>query len=505
VTRAHRQLVLLTAVLALAGIALGCAKSKRVMLGNLPPETSLFVQGAVDTVNHRIHVYWFGTDPDGEVVAYAFRWVYPPPSSQNPKWDTLACALPGRCTDSLFTLQTGDSDVVSPRFEIYAIDNQGAPDPTPAEQTFLLSNQGPTVIFTNPLSSRDTTYGSVTASWAVNDPDGGGPGQYFRVWLDGNEASYDSTSEFSFTVPTSRFLTGGTYVSGPRTLFVQAVDDGGRSGTTSEFTWYVRAPAATLLPDHRGKLLIIDDIPSNGNNNGVFDAFYLAALTGTLGDDEYSVLRPQFNPGIFRSASDFAQTLRQFKAVLWYRGQEVTASTLLQTYQGSLAAYLDHGGSLYIDGAYLIQGLHSPGWLREDFLSHLGSNRFIYSFNTAKSDSTAGWGYFGGARNGSFFRSSAYGDTLRSFIATPVIRDSSGSARGFAVRDTNYVALWAMKNQLLPVNPDFELAIGVTVPQPGGGRLVFLTMPLRGGAPIQAANLLKRMLFGYGTTPGVVQ
>jgi len=505
VTRLRRLVVLLAMVLAIAGIVMGCAKSKTVMLGNLPPETTLFIQNAqVDTTNHRIHVYWFGSDADGEVVAYGFRWVYPPPASQNPRWDTLYCSLPGRCTDSLFTMQTGDSDVVSPKFEIFAIDNQGAADPTPAEQTFLLSNQGPLVVFTNPLGDRDTTYGSVTASWAVNDPDGGGPGQYFRVWLDGNEAAYDSTSDFSFTVPTYRFLQGNTYLSGPRTLSVQAVDDGGHSGPASTFTWYVRAPAATLLPDNRGKLLIIDDVPSNGNNNSVFDAFYLGALTGFMTADEYSVLRPQHNPGMFRSARDFAQTLRQFKAVLWYRGQETTVSTLLQTYQDSLAAYLDHGGNLYLDGAYLIQGLRSPGSLTQAFLDHLGSDRFYYSFNSVRGDSTAGWGCFGGSRNGSFLRSSAYADTMRSLIASPVLRDSSGSVRGFAVRDTHDVALWALKNQLLPANPDFEIPIGVTVPR-GGGRVVLISIPIRGGQPTQATNLLRRMLFGGGTVPGLVQ
>ena len=48
------------------------------------------------------------------------------------------------------------------------------------------------VSFTNPLGSRDSTYGSATVSWEVTDPDGGGPGLHYRIWLDGNQADYVS-------------------------------------------------------------------------------------------------------------------------------------------------------------------------------------------------------------------------------------------------------------------------------------------------------------------------
>ena len=46
----------LGAGLALALVA-GCAKKKILAVENLPPETTLFVQGALDTVNHVVHLY----------------------------------------------------------------------------------------------------------------------------------------------------------------------------------------------------------------------------------------------------------------------------------------------------------------------------------------------------------------------------------------------------------------------------------------------------------------
>jgi hypothetical protein len=44
-------------------------------------------------------------------------------------------------------------------------------------------------------------HASLTISWDTNDPDGGGAGLRYRIWLDGNEANYDSTTLNTFTVP----------------------------------------------------------------------------------------------------------------------------------------------------------------------------------------------------------------------------------------------------------------------------------------------------------------
>jgi len=504
-------------VVAVQGSA-GCSPKKKILFGNLPPETSVFLQGPIDSVNHRVHIYWFGSDVDGRVIAYRMRFVYPVPSPQNPQWDTVFCALPGRCTDSLFTVHTGDSTVVSPRFEIAAIDDDGAIDGTPAVQTFLLTNQPPRVTITSPYGSADSTYASLTFSWAVDDPDGGGPGLRYRIWLDGNETSVDSTTDLSFTIPSSRFVKNGTLTSGPRTVYVQAVDDGGLNGPTTSMTWYVRAPAATLTPDLRGEVLVIDEVPSDGSSNSLFDQFITTALAAQLTPDRYSVLRVQFNPRIFRSARDFAQTLRQFKAVVWYRGLETSllpwaslpgltsTPTWLRAYQDSLEAYLDSGGSLYLDGLYLVQGQLVDGAMTEGFLQrHLLSTREVFNYQGGFPDSTAGWGN----RSGGSFRSSVYGNVVRALAAAPAQGCPSqcrpGGIRGFVVNDTSAVALWAMDGQLVPDNLGFEVPIGVTAPQLGGGRLVLITMPLRLGSPGPAASLINGMLFGHNGVPGVIR
>ena len=295
----RRQALALALILgiALALVAGGCGSRKTTLGPDLPPETSVYIQGKVDTANHRVHLYWFGSDPDGNVVAYQMRFV-PTKGNPNPKWDTVYCALPGRCTDSVFTLFTGDSALIHTQFEIRAMDDKGLVDPTPAIQRFVLSNLAPRARITNPLRwypsnpnrVSDSSFASVTVNWDVDDPDGGGPGLHYRIWLDGNQATYDSTTESAFTVPSARFLQGGTYLSGPRTLYLQAVDDGGLAGPLDSTTWFVRAPAKVLDPvTHRGRVLIIDDsrrVTSNSNDLGV-DTLYANCFARAASADPY--------------------------------------------------------------------------------------------------------------------------------------------------------------------------------------------------------------------------
>ena len=476
--------LLFASVLALP--MLPACSPKSTLAPNAPPETYLFVQGAVDTVNHRIHLYWYGTDPDGQVVAYDYRMI----SGSNPdtSWIRLSCARVGVCTDSTFTVYTGDSIIVNPVFQFRAIDNDGAVDATPASQQFPLRNLPPVVKISDALRTSDSTYASVTFHWLLLDADGGGPGLRYRIWLDGNAANYDSTGTEVFTVPSQRFLKNGAFTAGLRTVYVQAVDDGGSIGPPDSMRWYVRAPAV-MQRNNRGRVLLIDDVPSGGQANASFDPFYAAGLVGTSGRllaDSGSVLRLQFNPFAFRSAADFAQTLRQFEAVVWYRGLETTVSPLITSYQDSLRAWLYAGGRLYLDGLYLIAGQASPGAFREDqVLPVFGSNRLYLSFAANLQDSTAGWGNKVGSR----FRSSRYNGQMSAAFTLPGQQGSTPGMRGFQVVDTSLVALWALDGQLDPPNTGYDLPVGVRIPYPGGGQLVSLSLPIRTAVPAQSNPL----------------
>jgi hypothetical protein len=115
-------------------IAVGCSP-KKVMNPNLPPETSVFVQGSVDTVSYRAHLYWFGSDADGYVVAYELRFL-------NPDQPADTAWIRTTKTDSVFSVFT-PTGTSKPEFEVRAIDDAGLTDPTPATQSFTFSNLPP--------------------------------------------------------------------------------------------------------------------------------------------------------------------------------------------------------------------------------------------------------------------------------------------------------------------------------------------------------------------------
>jgi hypothetical protein len=469
---------LLTLALGVACVlAAGCS-AKKTLVPDLPPQTSLFVQGPVDTVNHVVHLFWYGSDVDGSVVGFEFRLI----SSLAPAdtdWKFTAKL------DSVFTIFT-PGGYAAPRFEVRAIDNSGQRDPTPAVEDFQFSNHPPIVTFNSPrLGSRDTSFATATISWTASDPDGDPSKLTFRLWLDGNAANPRTVIGNTFVVPTADFLQAGVINSGPRTLFIQATDDGGLAGPIDQMTWYVMAP----VTGNDARLLIIDDAPGAGSLT--IDTVYTNAAARNLPAGTFRVLKLEVNQP-FRSSADMEQSFRQFKSVLWYRGIQATLSTLLQTYPDAIANYVSNGGSLYLEGLNLVDGQNSAGSLPNSFVSsYLGSDFLYLGPGANPADSTVSWSISSAvAGKPVILRSSLLADSLRQ-------QQLYVGLRGFAVRDTNNVILWARSGNMSQPQP-FDLPIGVDIPQPGGGRLMMVSTPLRGAngffsVPRYVAKVLQRL------------
>lgn len=452
--------------LAALGALAGCS-SKGTLKPNLPPETSLFVQGPVDTVNHVVHIYWFGTDVDGYVTRYELRF-------KNPALPADTQWVSTTRTDSVFTVYS-PSGYVAPVFQVRAYDNDGAVDPTPAFEDFQFSNQAPTVTLQSPPGQADSTFASLTLTWIAGDIDGDPTKLRFLVWLDGNQANARSTTATTFTIPTADFLQAGQLQSGLRTVYVQAIDDGGRAGTPATATWFVRAPVSGT----RARLLLIDDVPSRNGANFTTDTLYSNTAARNLAPDEYSILRLEFTQP-FRSAEDVAQTFALFDAVVWYRGTQTSFSTVLRDYQDGIGTYLGNGGKFMIEGLNLFLGQNGDGPIFGDFVTkYLNSDGMMKAFDTTLQDSSVAWGI----GNGRVLRSSVLQDSLRSAAIF-------SGLRGFAVRDTSDAVLVAPPGTLSQAQPA-AVPVGVSVPQPGGGRCTVISIPLRG------AN-------GYFTAPRVL-
>ena len=462
-----RRWVAVSTVAGLAALVLvaGCSKHKNVLLPDLFPETTLFVQGPVDTVNHVVHLYWFGSDPDGDVVGFELRM-------HNPAAPAETAWVFTRKTDSLFTIFS-PSGVTQPLFEVRAVDNAGLRDPTPATEDFTFSNLPPGVRLVSPPIARDTTFASVTLSWRPTDPDGDVARLTYRVWLDGNEAGARIVTGTVFTIPSVDFLQNGQLLSGYRTVYVEPTDDGGRVGARDSTRWFVRAPVTGT----RARLLIIDDFPNSLPAGTSTDSLYANTALRNLPADSYSILRIETTQP-FRSAKDLEQTLKLFESVIWYRGTQTTFPSLLSRYQDGVAAYLDGGGKFFVEGLHLIDDLGAAGAFRSEFTTRYFGSNFLYKNEIPGNpgDSTVAWG----VSTGAVLASSVFQDSLR-------LAGIFNGLRGFAVQDTNDVAIWARAGTLSQGH-DYDIPVAVTVPQPSGGRAVVITVPLR------AAN-------GYFTVP----
>jgi hypothetical protein len=475
-----RRLAGLLVLCALGAVVVlaGCAKNRIVSVGNLPPETTLFVQGTLDTVNHVVRIYWFGSDPDGEVSGFELRFLNPSAPADTGWVFTTR-------TDSTFTVFT-PAGFAAPRFEVRAVDDAGQRDPSPALADFQFTNQPPTARFTQRLLPNDTTYASVTLAWTADDPDGDAAAMRFLVGLDTVPSALQLVAGNGVTLDTAAFKIGGVYpTTRPRMAFLRAIDDGGRASGWDSLRWVVRAPSA---PGTHPRLLLIDDVPSSNPANLTIDTLWSNTAARNLPAGSFSILRLDTTQP-FRSNQDVIQTFRLFDAVIWYRGTQTGFSTLLEAYQDGFAAYLDGGGKMLIESLNLIEGENAGGPLRNDWVTrYLGSRGLIRAYRgDAFGDSGVSWSITPG-----------FTDTVGGVpVARPVILRSTSLStpdslrngannnglRGFDVIDTSQVILWARDSTLSPrVARSIPVAVSVPVAgsPAGAGRMVAITLPVRG-------------------------
>jgi hypothetical protein len=470
----------LAALLALAALA-GCS-GKTALRPDLSPETTLFVQGPVDTVNHVVQLFWFGSDPDGDVVGFELRF-------KNPQTPADTQWVFTTRTDSTFTLFTDQSTYIAPVFEVRAIDDDGHRDPTPAIQDFQFSNQPPGLQFIVAPAPAETTFYSLTLRWNPIDPDGDTAKMRYRIWLNGNAANTRIATSTEYTIPSADFTQGDSAGAGPRTVYVQAIDDGGLAGAVYPVRWNVRPPVTGASAD----LLVIDDMPTTAAGNSAIDAYFATGVAASVPAGNSSVLRLQSTQP-FRSAKDVEQTLGLFRAVLWYRGFQPTsgvnsvtpygATPVVGTYAEGLAAYLANGGHLMFEGLNLVARTPTSGMLPQSWITdQLGSQSLYRYFDISSADSSVSWGVFSGA----VLTSPALADSLR-------FTSAYAGLRAFEVRDTQDVLFWAAPGTLSQGNP-VRMAIGIAVPRPGGGRLVVMPFPMLGAnGYASAARVLTKTL-----------
>ncbi len=232
----------------------GCRRSNPSTFdSNLPPETYIPYAPAESTLAYyRVHLYWNGVDPDGEVDHFEYAVT---DSNKIPGEDTPGFSGFFRTTrtDSTFQLEANNPQILGHRFYVRAVDNENKVDPTPAWTYFIAHDFNfPNVTFTRSLGTwvdRDGTTHRITLKsnnqFSPTDTIGVG-GNISLAWTGHDVDEGGSVVGYEYRASTSTSFTGGTladtamaesfdpavtgaasYFSGREVIQIRAIDDAG--------------------------------------------------------------------------------------------------------------------------------------------------------------------------------------------------------------------------------------------------------------------------------------
>ncbi len=307
-------------------------------LQNRAPETHLFLNFPADSVlpdttTSQQMLYWWGEDPDGEVVAYHVRWSFE---------DTWSRTL---AEDSIFflPLKTTYDEFV---FQVKSEDNDGTLDPTPAYLRIPVANSLPEIEFTidsNPVVGSNpnvthVTFPTRTFAWSVSDLDGLETISRVRYAL-------DDTMNWHILEGDINTITLEGIEPGFHTFYVQAIDTAGAGSQIIHFpdSSDVTRPNKWKVIQPQGKVLIIDDYE---RDNGSAEQFYGDLIDSLYGENNYSVFEIGTNEKAFPSSQvDQVAMFSYFETVIWYH---FTKATRLPQADLALRNYLETGGNIFV-------------------------------------------------------------------------------------------------------------------------------------------------------------
>ncbi|MCF7823417.1 MAG: hypothetical protein K9N35_04525 [Candidatus Marinimicrobia bacterium] len=291
-----------------------------------------------DTTTSQQILFWWGEDPDGEVVSYQYRWSF------QDDWTSTEAE-----SDTFFLpLELNYKEFV---FEISAIDNQGSVDPTPATLRIPVANSAPEIEFSinsNPTSGDDpnvthVTFPTRTFAWSVSDLDGLETINHIRYRL-------DESSNWKYLEGSISSVTLTDIDPGYHTFYVQAVDTAGSASNLLQFpdSNDVYTPNKWLVREPQGNFLIVDDYV---NDNGTAHAFYTGILDSLYGPDSYTVFEiGDDEKALPSSQTDQVAMYSFFETVIWYH---FTKAPNLDDADLSLRNYLENGGNIFVSSLYI--------------------------------------------------------------------------------------------------------------------------------------------------------
>ena len=406
------QIFAALALLATAMIGGACSVDE-TLLPNEPPETTLFLgEGDLSPTHYRQILSWHGEDPDGEVARYEYRWVYDPASGEtDSSWVGTVEPFVTNTRDTFFLPVPGTvMDPLTHRFEIRAVDGEGARDPEPAVQSFPVYNTAPRIWAVT--SSGDTTStltlpGNIlpvlTLRFKVADPDNPASDpeealafiEEIRFWFEDPESylSIQGTDSMLTLVPEDF----GDLVGQEREFHLQAFDRGGAGSNVLSASAFVRDVQAARV------LLMDSAAAASAPNTGFVEPFWKQEFPDLLQPEEL-MIHDIAADGPLGDPVNLHAIFSLFEAVLWYNGADGAPigfsndpSPEFTEAEDALREYAEAGGHALLCGYNLIgasRGEHPGGSFSVDFENEVLLLDSLYVHSTGVppgSDTTNYW------------------------------------------------------------------------------------------------------------------
>ncbi len=290
-----------------------CSRPADNPVPNQPPQTYLFVENINLPVGGKQVFHWYGNDVDGEVVGFYIA-----------ADDTTQKTYTTRNSDTLY-FSSGDS-IAAHLFCVWAVDNLGAVDPTPACIDFLVANTPPVIDFVRGTLPPDTTLPVATFYLEFHDDDGDATIMGLEYRLD-----YDSTwtmlvkDSVTGLVPSE--VTIDSIEAGTRTVFFRVFDEVGAKSDSISYTWEV-IPVV-------GDILLVDDAASYDGD----------VYADGIGARPYTYWNLYGNLPYSPKDMNYIVNHLGFNTIIWFTDNQ---RTYLDKFFPYLQAYLDAGKKLVI-------------------------------------------------------------------------------------------------------------------------------------------------------------
>lgn len=332
---------------------------------NEPPNTTLAnipVEG--DTLFALVTLHWDGEDSDGFVEAYEYRYI----THYLFQGDSAVTDWERTDLTSLTVAFNSSDDLNEQIFQVRAIDDRGAADPTPAERRFFTRKTiFPETEIVSPRDESEFFYQDQTTDWWL-----GVPLTFTANDVDGEVIEYGwavNDDEWIWTTDTTLFI-GPQFFGGPgeHTIRVTA-----RDNTNLLDPDPATVTVHLIRPQFDRDILIIDETLEEefplqlATTDDEVDAFY-ADVFGT--DDSWDYATNGFPP---------KDLLGRYRLVVWHADNNFAVARnahKLPEHEQEIADYLNVGGDLIMSGWRMLKSF-APA---EDFPKTFQQGTFVNDY-----------------------------------------------------------------------------------------------------------------------------